>query len=154
MNWTKIFDKSLEKVLPVRWVVREPGVPIEFGGSYRCWRADYTFTLAGRPYVVEVKLGAKDTALSATKVMAYQKLYNIHTGKNHGALVITRKSNTNSADILACAVLKISILTIDIQKQDEKTARLIAKLDGSVNYHGTVEVDEESAKTEPVSELS
>lgn len=137
-NWTKLFDVHLENLLPVRHVVRQPGIPLEFGSGYRKWYADYTFTLAGSPFVVEAKLHSYDPPLGGTKVLAYQKLYNIHTWRNHQALIITRKQNTNSADLLACALLRISLLVIDFQEQTDKSIAFNAKLDGSVIYQASI----------------
>lgn len=138
MNWTNLLNEHLEDILPVHHVVREPGIPIEFGNCRRTWYADYTFTLAGSPYVVEVKVHEEDSPLRGTKVMAYQKLYNIHTQRNHSALIVSRKSQTNSADLVACAMLKISLLVIDFQERADKSIHFTAKLDGSIIYESSI----------------
>jgi hypothetical protein len=134
MNWTKLFDRNLEKILPVRHVMREPGIPIEFGSGRRTWRADYSFRLAQTPFVVEVKLGKIDTPIDGMKVLAYRKLYNIHTRLEYSGLIVTRKDNTNSADLVTCAILRISLLVVDFQKRDDKSIHFSAKLDGSIVY--------------------
>jgi len=138
VNWTSLLDNNLEKILPVRHVVREPGIPLSMGRAYRNWRADYTFSIAGDPHVVEVKVGESDYPLGAMKVLAYQKLYNIHTGRNYKALIVSRKSRTNSADLLACALLKVSLLVVDFQEQPDKSIFFTAKLDGSIAYQAFV----------------
>lgn len=133
-----MFDVHLEKILPVRHVMREPGIPLTFGNSHRTWRADYTFSLSGSPFVVEVKIHENDTPLGGTKVLTYQKLYNIHTAQNYQALIVCRKSQTNSADFLACSILKISMLVIDFQEQADKSICFTSKFDGSIAYQAFI----------------
>ena len=138
MNWTKLFDTHLEKILPVRHVMRETGIPIELGNSRRTWKADYTFSLAGHPYVVEVKTGTSDTPICGMKVLAYQKMFNTYTNQNRSALIISRKENSNSADLLICGLLKISLLVIDFQEHVDKSILFTAKLDGSITYQSFI----------------
>lgn len=147
MDWTRLFGLHLEKILPVRHVVREPGIPLSFGNAYRNWRADYTFSLDGTPFVVEAKVHEHDTPLGGTKVLAYQKLYNIHTARNYSALIVSRKSNTNSADFLACSILKISLLIVDFKEQADKSMSFTAKLDGSVTYQASIANPQEASMT-------
>src|ERR1019366_5701186 len=116
MNWTKLLNDNLENILPVRHVVREPGIQIEFGNSRRVWRADYKFSLDGSLFIVEAKLADDDVVLNGTKVMAYQRLFNIQTGYSCKPLIIARKSKANAADFMACAMLRISLLTIDFKE--------------------------------------
>lgn len=137
MPWndeTILFDKYLEYILPVKNVIRQPGIPVSMGTSYRNWKADYVFKLAGQNFVVEVKLAQGDMPMDGAKVLAYQKLFNYHTAGQHSALIVVRADNANNADLLMCGLLRISILTMSFEEIDKNVFKYRAKLDGTINY--------------------
>jgi hypothetical protein len=133
-DYTTLFDRNLEFILPVRHVIREPGIPVSIGSSFRNWRSDYVFKLAGQNFVVEVKLAKDDMPMNGMKVLAYQKLFNHHTAKQHSALIVARTDNANSADLLMCGLLRISLLLITFDQTDRNVFKFRAKLDGSIIY--------------------
>ena len=68
MNYTKLLDQYLEKLLPVKKVIREPGVPLYLGNSMRNFKADYVFGLSGTNFVVEAKVGEIDRPIDGMKI--------------------------------------------------------------------------------------
>ena len=137
-DWTLWFNQYLEKLLPVRNVIREPGVALEIGTSRRSWRADFCFSLAGHRWVVEAKLGQSDTLLDGMKILAYQKVFNNQTHDSVGALIVSREHNTKTADLLLCGLVHVSVLAVNFN-ETKNTLIFRAKLDGSLTYEKEIE---------------